>query len=72
MRIGLLSDTHGHLDPKVLEHLKDCDELWHAGDIGSHELADKLESFKTLKALYGNIDDALMQRRLTEDLWFTC
>jgi len=34
MKIGLLSDTHGYLDPKVFEYFKDVDEIWHAGDIG--------------------------------------
>jgi putative phosphoesterase len=72
MKIGLLSDTHGYLDEKVFDYLKNCDEVWHAGDIGSKELADKLETFKPLKAVYGNIDDPEMQQRYVEDLWFKC
>ena len=55
-KIGLLSDTHGFLDDKVFEHFKDCDEVWHAGDIGTVEVADKLAAFKPLWAVYGNID----------------
>ena len=55
-KIGLLSDTHGFLDDKVFEHFKDCDEVWHAGDIGTVEVADKLAAFKPLRAVYGNID----------------
>ena len=55
-RIGLLSDTHGFLDPKLLVHFKDCDEIWHAGDFGSVEVSEKLENFKPLKGVYGNID----------------
>ena len=55
-KIGLLSDTHGFLDDKVFEHFKDCDEIWHAGDIGTVEVADKLAAFKPLRAVYGNID----------------
>jgi putative phosphoesterase len=72
MRIGLLSDTHGYLDQKVFEYFAGCDEVWHAGDIGSGEVSDQLEKFKPFKAVYGNIDDSAMQRRYPEDLWFTC
>lgn len=72
MKIGLLSDTHGYFDEKIFDYFKDCDEIWHAGDIGSKELADKLEAFKPFKAVYGNIDDQEMQRRYPEDLWFAC
>lgn len=72
MKIGLLSDTHGFLDKTILEHFKNCDELWHAGDIGSTELKNALEEFKPLRAVYGNIDDVVMQKQLPEDLWFQC
>ena len=71
-KIGLLSDTHGYLDPKIFEHFKDCDEVWHAGDIGSESLAEALENFKPLKAVYGNIDDIPLQTRYPEDLHFVC
>lgn len=54
--IGLLSDTHGFLDPRILVFFKECDEIWHAGDIGSIQLADELSSLKPLRAVYGNID----------------
>ena len=72
IRIGLLSDTHGYLDPKVFEHFKDCDEVWHAGDIGNGSLAEALENFKALKAVYGNIDDITLQTKYPEDLHFVC
>ena len=55
-RIGLLSDTHGHLDDRILHHLEDCDEIWHAGDIGSLDITKKLKSFAPIRAVYGNID----------------
>jgi putative phosphoesterase len=55
-KIGLLSDTHGYLHPRVKHHFKDCDEIWHAGDIGNIALADELNDFKPLRAVYGNID----------------
>ena len=72
MKIGLLSDTHSHLDPKVFEYFKECDELWHAGDIGDAVTVNELEKFKPLRAVYGNIDDQAMQVRFPEDLWFSC
>ena len=72
MKIGLLSDTHSHLDPKVFEYFKECDELWHAGDIGDAVIVNELEKFKPLRAVYGNIDDQAMQVRFPEDLWFSC
>jgi uncharacterized protein len=72
MKIGLLSDTHGYLDPKIFSHFKDCDELWHAGDIGDSATADQLEDFKPVRAVFGNIDDKLLQARFPEDLKFNC
>lgn len=55
-RIGLLSDTHGFINQRIFDFFSDCDEVWHAGDIGNIETADKLSGFKTLRAVYGNID----------------
>lgn len=55
-KIGLLSDTHGFLDPKIFEYFKEVDEIWHAGDVGSMEVIEQLESFKPTKGVYGNID----------------
>ena len=56
-KIGLLSDTHGWLNPKVYEFFKDCDEIWHAGDIGDYDITIELSAFKKLRAVFGNIDD---------------
>lgn len=72
MKIILLSDTHGYLDPGILSHIKDCDEIWHAGDIGNMAVVDTLSKFKPLRAVFGNIDDTEMQARFPEDLWFDC
>ena len=52
-RIGLLSDTHAYWDEKYLEYFESCDEIWHAGDIGSVEVAEKLAAFRPLRAVYG-------------------
>lgn len=72
MKIGLLSDTHSYLDPKILGYFSNCDEIWHAGDIGDAAVANELEKFKPLRAVFGNIDDKDMQVRFPEDLWFAC
>lgn len=55
-RIGLLSDTHGFWDDRYLKHFEHCDEIWHAGDIGSLEVAERLAAFRPLRAVHGNID----------------
>ncbi|MBW6492179.1 MAG: metallophosphatase family protein [Lentimicrobium sp.] len=55
-KIGLLSDTHGHVPKKAYEFFAGCDEIWHAGDIGNLETAKALAGIKPLKAVYGNID----------------
>ena len=60
-RIGLLSDTHGYIDPRIFEHFKDVDEIWHAGDIGTLDVLDQLKQFKPTRAVYGNIDDHLIR-----------
>jgi len=71
-RIGLMSDTHSFLDDKIFKYFEECDEIWHAGDIGSIDLSDKIEAFKPFRAVYGNIDDAKMRRRYPLDLRFEC
>lgn len=55
-RIGLMSDTHAYWDDKYLKYFEQCDEIWHAGDVGSVEIIRKLEAFRTLRGVYGNID----------------
>jgi putative phosphoesterase len=70
MKIGLLSDTHGWIHPRLFTHFENCDEIWHAGDIGNIETADALAAFRPLKAVYGNIDDALVRRAYKENLEF--
>lgn len=71
-RIGLISDTHAYLDEKVFDHFSSCDEIWHAGDFGTMDIADQLSAFKPLKGVYGNIDDAAIRMRFPEQLVFTC
>ena len=73
-RIGLISDTHGYLDENVFEHFKDCDEIWHAGDFGNIDLAERLASGSRLpvKGVYGNIDGKDIRSVYSEKLHFTC
>lgn len=70
MKIGLLSDTHGFLDPQIKNYFQGCDEIWHAGDIGTMQILEELEAFKPTQAVYGNIDGGLLLQALSEDLWF--
>lgn len=70
-RIGLLSDTHGYWDERYLKYFDPCDQIWHAGDIGSMEVAERLAAFRPLKAVYGNIDGQDMRHTFSETARFT-
>ena len=71
-RIGLISDTHNYLDEAVFTHFEQCDEIWHAGDFGTGEVADKLKAFKPLRGVYGNIDGPDIRSSFPETLQFKC
>ncbi len=71
-RILLLSDTHGHLDSSILKYAGAADEIWHAGDIGSLEVAFSLAAVKPLRAVYGNIDNARIRQEYPKDQRFLC
>lgn len=71
-RIGLISDTHSFLDDKVFKHFDSCDEVWHAGDFGTLELADNLAAFKPLRGVYGNIDGKDIRTVYPEHTRFLC
>ncbi len=62
MKIGVISDTHNTFDSCLEEFLRPCDEVWHTGDFGSVEIADRIAAFKPLRAVYGNIDGGVMRR----------
>lgn len=70
--IGLISDTHNYLDERLFDLFSDVDEIWHAGDLGDVRLLDKLISFKPIRAVYGNIDDIIIRKRLKEIERFEC
>src|SRR5574344_1631108 len=70
--IGLISDTHAFYSHELEQFFSDCDEVWHAGDIGSYDVYTKLLNFKPLKAVYGNIDEYLIRKENPEYLCFKC
>lgn len=65
-RIGILSDTHNWWDEKFAHHFAGCDEIWHAGDIGSRLIIDRLEEICPVRAVYGNIDGQELRQRFSE------
>jgi putative phosphoesterase len=71
-KIVLISDTHGHLDPKLIKHIQACDEVWHAGDIGDMSVCRDIEKLKPLRAVWGNIDGQEARSQFKEHLIFMC
>ncbi|MEO6882487.1 MAG: metallophosphoesterase family protein [Bacteroidia bacterium] len=71
IKIALLSDTHNYLDKRIFKYLEPCDEIWHAGDIGTISVCEELEKIKPLKAVYGNIDGQDIRKKYPKDLRFT-
>ena len=71
-KIGIISDNHAHWDPKYLHYFEPCDEIWHAGDIGSVEVAQQLAEFRTLRAVFGNCDGGDLRTMFTEKLRWKC
>ena len=71
-RIGLLSDTHSYWDKRYEKYFADVDEIWHAGDIGSTELAERFQAFKPFRAVCGNCDGGDLRRMFPELLRFKC
>jgi putative phosphoesterase len=70
--ILLLSDTHSHLDERILEYAQQVDEIWHCGDFGNMEIVEQLEKIKPLRGVYGNIDNHTIRASFPEVLRFTC
>jgi putative phosphoesterase len=71
-KILLLSDTHGHLDERILKFTKEADEVWHAGDIGTTAVSDVLKKIKPLKAVFGNIDGGEVRKEFPLNNRFMC
>ncbi|PDS26826.1 metallophosphoesterase family protein [Flavobacterium branchiophilum] len=71
-KILLLSDTHSHIDESILKYVRQSDEVWHAGDIGSLAVTDAIKKIKPLIAVYGNIDDAKARMEFPLHQRFMC
>jgi len=70
-KILLLSDTHSFIDNQILKFVKQADEVWHAGDIGSIEVIDIIKKLKPIRAVFGNIDNASIRSEFPLDNKFT-
>lgn len=66
VKIGLISDTHSYIDGKMIDFFNQVDEIWHAGDIGSIEVIDQLSTIAKVRAVYGNIDNNMMQQEFNK------
>lgn len=71
-KILLLSDTHNFLDPAIKKYAEACDEIWHAGDIGTIAVCDELKKIKPLRAVYGNIDGQDVRKEYPLNDVFLC
>ena len=71
-RIGIISDTHSYWDERYTKYFSECDEIWHAGDIGSTEVAKRLGAITRLRAVCGNCDGGDLRFRFPETLRFKC
>ena len=56
MKVAVLSDNHSYYGQEVLDHIKDVDEIWHAGDIGTYESVEPFINLTTFRAVFGNVD----------------
>jgi len=71
VKIGLLSDTHGLLRPRVLERLSGCERILHAGDVGSPAILERLRAIAPVTAVRGNVDGgelASLPDTMTEEI----
>lgn len=64
--IGLLSDTHSCWDERYRRHFADCDEIWHAGDVGDMSILRQLREIAPVRAVKGNIDHGDVARLCPE------
>jgi len=71
-RVGLISDTHSYLDDAVFKHFENCDEIWHAGDFGTMDVAEKLKAFRPFKGVWGNIDGPDIRAAYPETIRWKC
>ena len=72
IRVLLLSDTHSYLNEKIFKYAEPCDQIWHAGDIGSLSICDELKKYKPLIAVHGNIDGTDIRKEYPANQRFMC
>lgn len=70
-KIGILSDTHGFIDEKIVNFFSECNEIWHAGDIGDTSIFNLLDN-KIIRAVNGNIDGTIIKLKFPEFDFFEC
>ena len=71
-KVGILSDTHGYIDDRILHYFNDCDQIWHAGDVGTVDVIERLEATgKKIVGVYGNIDNQKIRTIFPEEQFFT-
>lgn len=71
-KIALLSDTHSYFDDKLVKYINSVDEVWHAGDIGDINVCRAIGKLRPLRAVHGNIDDAVVRKEYPESQVFLC
>ncbi len=69
-KIGLISDTHGYIGEDILQHLRVCDEVWHAGDWGEGINEEIEKMFPVVRGVFGNIDNHILRRIYPEEQLF--
>lgn len=72
LQIGLLSDTHAYLNPKLFPFFNKCDQIWHAGDWGNIDVVNSLEAIKPVTGVYGNIDGYDIRKTFPRHTVFMC
>ncbi len=72
MKIFLLSDTHGFIDEQMQDLIHEADEVWHAGDFGDYQVANRIQELRPLRGVYGNIDGREIRAQYPEQLFFDC
>ena len=68
MRVGLISDTHGHLRPEVFDRFAGVDHILHAGDVGPPTVLADLAGLAPVSAVWGNTDGWDVRALTTETL----
>ena len=71
-KIGVLADTHGYWDERYVEHFAGVDQRWHAGDIGTMQVAERLAAIHPLTAVHGNVDGGDLRYMYPEKVRFRC